>query len=84
MSKAKLPINSLTTFLGIIGFSFFLLPQSAIAMTLGFENGFHDWETSGTTSIEDANFGISPTEETAQAFLSTGGTPTPRTSSMAA
>ena len=75
MSKAKLPISSLTaTFWSIIGVSTLLLPQSAIAMTLGFENGFDDWDTSGTTSIEEASFGSSPTEGIAQAFLSTAGT----------
>jgi hypothetical protein len=50
--------------------------QSAIAITLGFENNFNDWEISGTTSIETNAIGSNPTEGTSQALLSTGGTPT--------
>ena len=83
MNKAKFLINSLTaTFLGILGVSTLVVPQSAIAITLGFENSFDEWDTSGTTSIKDDRFGgITPTEGTRQAFLSTEGTnpthPTP-------
>lgn len=69
--------NSLAySFLQIIGVSTLMsiIAQPSTAVTLGFENGFDDWEIAGNTSIVGTDFGSGPTEGLSQALLSTGGT----------
>jgi hypothetical protein len=44
---------------------------AAAVINGGFEQGFNNWETFGSTSIETANYGIKPTQGTQQAKLDT-------------
>lgn len=69
--------NSLAySFFQVIGVSTLIsiIAQPSTAVTLGFENGFDDWEISGNTSIVGSDFGSGSTEGLSQALLSTGGT----------
>lgn len=46
-------------------------PSSAAVINGGFEQGFNNWETFGSTSIETADYGIKPTQGIQQAKLDT-------------
>jgi plastocyanin len=46
-------------------------PSSAAVINGGFEQGFNNWETFGSTSIETAEYGIKPPEGIQQAKLDT-------------
>jgi hypothetical protein len=67
LGNLRLPI----VLIGEIGLSSFLLifPTEAALLNGSFENGFTGWTTGGVTSIQNASFGVTPTDGNDQILI---------------